>query len=164
MREETELEEMEWTDTDRKSANKMAGLMFLISLGWVAFLLVTLAPSCPKSPDSYIETGRKYYEKKDYVKSYRNYCIAIKLNPTLYQAYWERANVEIKMDSLEKAIDDMTMYIGSVSDQKNLQEAYYQRGIIMLKQGYKSDACDDFEKSCELNFPKGCDAMRVYCK
>lgn len=134
-------------------------------IGYVIFLFISVAPSCPKSPDSYIEAGRKYYEKKDYVKSYRNYCHAIKLNPTFYQAYWERANVEIKMDSLEKAIDDMTVYIESSPERVLLEKAYNQRAGILFKAGYKSDACNDWNLACELNQSNApCDQYRLHCK
>lgn len=131
------------------------------------FFFIILAPSCPKSPDSYIEAGRKYYEKKDYVKSYRNYCRAIKLNPILYQAYWERANVEIKMDSLEKAIDDMTSYIESSPERVLLEKAYIQRAGILSKMGYKREACDDWDSVCVMNLnssPYACQQYRLNCK
>lgn len=118
-----------------------------------------------KSPESYMEAGKKCYDKKDYVKAYKNYSRAIKLNSGLFQAYWERSQAEIGMDSLERAIDDIGVYIGLTTDQKILQTAYYQRGVILEKRGYKSDACDDWKTACEnLNLNKGCDMYRLKCK
>ena len=117
-----------------------------------------------KSPNSYMEAGKKYYDKKDYVKAYKNYSRAIKLNPNLYTAYWERATAEIAMDSLEKAIDDISVYIESTPSQELLQKAYFQRALILDKRGYKSDACDDLNRACELTHNKSCDLYRLKCK
>lgn len=137
-------------------------------MGCVVFLFISIAPSCPKSPDSYIEAGRKCYEKKDYPKAYKFYTRAIKLNPLLYQVYWERAQVDIKIDSTEKAIDDMTMYIDSNPDNKDsLSMAFVQRAEILNKKGYKVEACDDWNSACELNkdnAPFACQQYRLHCK
>lgn len=139
--------------------NKIAILIFTLSIVMASCSLLH-----KKTPEDYVESAKKYYDKKDYIKSYKQYSKAISLNAFFYPAYWGRANAEIALDSLERAIDDMSMYIGNISDQKILQEAYYRRGIIMDKQGYKSDACDDFKNSCNLNFNKACDIYRLKCK
>lgn len=139
--------------------------LLTIIYGFIPCMLLILAPSCPKSPDSYIEAGRKCYEKKDYKRSYKFYTRAIKLNPTLYQAYWERANVEIAMDSLERAIDDITMYIESNPERLYLAKAYNQRAEVMYKLGYKSDACLDWDSACQLNVNNApCEQYRLKCK
>lgn len=81
----------------------------------------------------------------------------------MFDAYWQRAQVSIAMDSLEKAIDDMNLYIANISDQKILGNAYYQRALIMEKAGCKSDCCSDLQSSCDLNFPKAFDTYRLKC-
>lgn len=91
-------------------------LMWVIAL--LAFSIVVFFPSCSaiikKTPEKYMELGKKNAEKNDYKKARKNYSRAIEVNAFLYPAYWERAMVEIKMDSLEIAIDDMNMYIGNI--------------------------------------------------
>lgn len=129
----------------------------------------TLIPSCAlvpkKSPQSYMKSGDVHSNKKKYIKACKNYTHAIRLNPLLYEAYWKRANIYIAMDSLEKSIDDMGMYIESNPEIGKLETAYNQRANIMLKLGYKSDACQDFFSACELNqsqYP--CEQFRLHCK
>lgn len=162
----------------RKKINGLK-LMSYGMLAWVfifpviAFLI--LSPSCgilpKKSPEKFLEDGKDYYNKKNYKKAYKSYTRAIEGNRSLFIAYWERALVEIKMDSLENAIDDMGMYIESMrvkeseSDRKLLEKALMQRAEIMLKKGYKSDACDDYSSACSLNISiEPCQKYRVICK
>lgn len=150
-------------------------MMFLWFISLFVITMITFSPSCAifpkKSPESYIESGKRYVDKKDYPKAYRSYTRAIKLNHDLFIAYWERANVEIKMDSLEKAIDDMGVYIEYMrtksgdADKKLLEKAYMQRADIMLKKGYKADACSDFNDACQLNISNyPCEQVRLHCK
>lgn len=143
---------------------------------FLSILGICLYISCSmlhkKTPESYMESGKKYYDKKDYVKAYKNYSRAIKLNPFYYPAYWNRAMVDVKIDSLEKAIDDIGMYISSGeasqnSNKDSLSKAYFQRAEIMFKQGYKTDACDDWNACCQLNqknAPSACEQYRLHCK
>lgn len=132
----------------------------------LSIFFITVYASCAikKSPESYMESAQYYFVKKDYPKAYRNYSRAIKLNPNLYEAYLDRANVEIAMDSSEKAIDDMTVYINSNPEREKLQKAYFQRAIIEEKLGYKSEMCIDIEDACNLNYNKACDIYRIKCK
>lgn len=139
------------------------------------FAFFILCPSCgilpKKSPEKFLETGKEYSVKKNYKKAYKNYTKAIEGNRSLFIAYWERALVEIKMDSLERAIDDMGMYIESlrvkegINDKKLLESALMQRATIMLKKGYKADACGDWEDACNLNISNSpCEQFRLKCK
>ena len=118
-----------------------------------------------------MQTAKDYFDKKDYPKAYKYYTRAIKLNPNLYQAYWERSSVEIKLDSSEKSIDDMGIYIESMrgksndADKKLLEKAFMQRADIMFKKGYKSDACADWSDACNLNISNyTCNLYRLNCK
>jgi len=143
-------------------------LILLLLFGMTTYISCSILKK--KSPESYMESAKKYYDKKDYPKAYKNYTRAIKLNPILYQAYWERANVEVAIgDSLNKelAIDDITKYIESNPEKKILAKAYNKRAELELKFGYKSDACSDWLDACNLNqdnAPYSCEQYRLYCK
>ena len=139
------------------------------------FAFFVLSPSCAilpkKSPEKFLENGKEYSAKNNYKKAYKSYTKAIEGNRGLFIAYWERALVEIKMDSLELAIDDMGMYIESMrvkeseADRKLLEKALMQRAEIMLKKGYKSDACQDWMDACDLNISNSpCEQFRLKCK
>lgn len=164
-----------------KKRKKISGLrvmsygIFAWAFIFPVFAFFILSPSCAilpkKSPEKFLKDGKDYSVKKNYKKAYKSYTKAIEGNRELYVAYWERALVEIKMDSFELAIDDMGMYIESmrvkesVEDRTLLSNALMQRATIMFKKGYKSDACDDLNSACELSIhPKACDNYRINCK
>jgi len=149
--------------------------MFAWTIAFTTMLFFVLSPSCAilpkKSPEKYVEVGKKYSAKKNYAKAYKNYTKAIEGDAFLFVAYWERALVEIKMDSLEKAIDDIGMYIAYMRGQESmegkqlLEKAFLQRATILMKKGYKSDACTDWEDACSLNISNTpCEQYRLNCK
>ena len=148
-------------------------LIWVFMFPIISFLI--FSPSCSilktKTPEKFMEIGKDFYNKKNYAKAYKNYTKAIEGNRSLFIAYWERGLVEIKMDSLELAIDDIGMYIESmrvkegVEDKKLLEKALMQRAEIMLKRGYKADACSDWSDGCELNVSNSpCEQFRLKCK
>lgn len=142
-------------------------LMWVIAL--LAFSIVMFFPSCSvlikKTPEKYMEIGKKNVDKKDYKKAHKNYSKAIDANRSLFVAYWERGLVDIKMDSLENAIDDIGMYIESGPDRTMLARAYSERGDVLFKAGYKVDACEDWTNSCQIGFgPAPCEKLRLKCK
>lgn len=143
-------------------------VIFSIASFSIVFM-ISLAPSCSlvkgKSPESYIESAKRFSERGEYRKAYLNYTRAIKLNPVLYSAYLDRAMVGVHIDSLERSIDDLAIYIGSNPDRESLAKAYLNCAEIKLRLGYKSDACDYFEACCSLNqIPSSCERYRLMCK
>lgn len=158
-----------------KRKNKIGTLRFAsrFMLLWViallAFSVVMFFPSCSvlikKSPEKFMELGKKNADKKDYKKAHKNYSKAIAGNRSLFVAYWERGLVDIKMDSLENAIDDIGMYIESNPDRTMLARAYNERADVLFRAGYKSDACSDWENSCQIGFGVSpCEKLRLKCK
>lgn len=127
-----------------------------------------------KTADDYIVSAKKYSDKKDYSRALRSYSKAIELNSYLYETYFDRASIEILIgDSLnkERAIDDLGVYINAneadPKDKESLSKAYFKRADMMIKLGYKSDACDDWRKARDLNqsnYSSVCEQIRLKCK
>lgn len=141
----------------------------IATLSIFAVLMYFACSALPKrSPENFMEMGKRYYEKKNYEKAYKNYTRAIKLNPILSDAYLQRANVEIAIgDSLnrEKAIDDLTVYIEATQERTALSKALNKRAQLMYNLGYKADACQDWTASCQLNIVDSpCEKYRLHCK
>jgi tetratricopeptide (TPR) repeat protein len=130
-------------------------------------LIAIMAPSCPsKSAMGNFYDARKYAEKKEYAKAYRCYSRALKLEPNFTQALFEKAGIDVLMDSTENAINDYTAFIDRTKNTDSLCTAYFLRGNVMKKAGYP-DACDDWQTSCELNGKmsnQACEKYRVNCK
>lgn len=145
--------------------------MFACFMLFPVIMFMAVSPSCSiltkRSCEKYMQSARKYSENKDHIKAYRNYTKAIETNKLYAKAYWERATVGALIDSSEKSIDDWGMFISFSKNTDSLSTAYYNRGNLMLKQGYKSDACDDWKKSSDLNGKssnKSSEQYRLHCK
>lgn len=118
-----------------------------------------------RSPEKFMIAAKKYENKKQYEKAYKHYSRAINLNPLLYEAYLGRANVWIAIDSVEKAIDDMNMYVNSNPERTKLAKAYMARAELMWRAAYRVEACDDWVAACELNISDTpCKKYRLKCK
>lgn len=145
--------------------------MFAWLMLFPIILLMAVSPSCSilgkKSPEKNMAIGNDYYDKKNYAKAYKSYTKAIDGNQFCARAYWERATVGALIDSSEKSIDDWGMFIAFSKNADSLCTAYYNRGNLMFKQGYKSDACDDWKTSGDLNGKssnKSSEQYRLHCK
>lgn len=80
-----EEEKKEWAVDERKSANQIAGGMFLFICAWTAFLLIILAPSCPnKTPEYYFGYAQHYSSEGDYVQAVRFFTKAIEKKTRLF--------------------------------------------------------------------------------
>lgn len=144
-------------------------LMLLWLVAMLTCTVVMFFPSCSaiikKTPEKYMELGKKNADKKDYKKAHKNYSNAIEGNKSLFVAYWERGLVDIKMDSFKNAIDDIGMYIESGPERGMMARAYSERGDVLFRAGYKVDACSDWATSCEIGFGTApCEKFRLKCK
>ena len=157
-----------------KRRKKISGLrimmngIFLWSFLFPIFAFFVVMPGCAtKSPIKNLEIGKKYSENKNYEKAYKYYTRAIMLNTNYAQAYWERTNLCMLIDSTERTIDDWSMFVERSSNPDSLSTAYFKRGNVMLKAGYKSDACADWEEVIKLNkkeFNQASEKFRLNCK
>lgn len=147
----------------------MKEFLKIIAIYVAPFVLISiLAPSCPsKSAQGNYYDAKKFVAKKDYVKAYRCYARVLKIDPNFTPAIFEKAALDVLMDSTEKAIDDYSSFIGLTKNTDSLCTAYFLRGNVMLKGGYKADACQDWETACDLNQKmsnQACEKYRLNCK
>lgn len=137
-------------------------------LAALAILCLCMAHSCPtKSVEGNLQIGKHYEDQKNYKNAYRYYTRAIKLDDHSIKAYFIRATLGAKIDSAENAIDDFTMVINLCGNADTLSFAYYSRGVVMYKKGYRSDACADWEECFNLNRKeanKAKEQSRLNCK
>lgn len=141
-------------------------LLWMLAMAVVSiFMLSSCSSIIKRTPEKHMEIGKRFSEKENYKKAYKSYTRAINGNRSLFIAYWERGLVDVKLDSMENAIDDIGMYIESHPDTISLSKAYNERGDALFRMGYKSDACDDWSNSCNLGRENSsCQKFRLKCK
>lgn len=158
--------------TNKNSITEWRGI-FCSIFKWFIFVIIfmVVSSSCSlltkKSSEKYVQIGANYFSNKNYSKAYKNYTKAIEVNSFCAKAYWERATVNALLDSSEKSIDDWGKFLAFSTNADSLCTAYYNRGNMMFKQGYKSDACDDWKNSIDLNGKSSnnsSEQYRLHCK
>lgn len=117
-----------------------------------ALLLLFAATSfAQQTADEYLKRGKELFEKKDYLQALENFDKAVELNPTLAEAYYFRARVQLDDRKAEadfnKAIELNPAY----------PEAYFRRGLMKDLSGDSAAALRDYNRAIELN-PKFVDA------
>ncbi|MFM6246537.1 MAG: tetratricopeptide repeat protein, partial [Dolichospermum sp.] len=76
-----------------------------------------------------------------------DYNQAIKFNPTLALAYYNRGIVRDDLGDKQGAIDDYTQ---AIKINPNLAQAYYNRGIAKAQSGDKQGAREDLQQAAQL--------------
>lgn len=73
----------------------------------------------------------------------------VKLDPTLYYAYFNRGLAELYLERFEEAIADITSGIGIKSDDPM---SYYYRGYCYHSTDEFEKAIEDYTRAIELNY------------
>lgn len=104
--------------------------------------------------------GKKSEIIVDYSSAIEDYTKAIKLDPNLIFAYYNRANIYAKSKQFDKAIAD---YGKAIKLDSRLKEAYYNRGLVYLYNNDKTSAYGDLSKAGELGLLNAYNVIKRYC-
>jgi tetratricopeptide (TPR) repeat protein len=85
--------------------------------------------------------------KPDYHQALKTLTDAANTNKTNPFIWYNLGNVHLQMQEFHKAIDDYSL---AIKYEKNLAEAYYNRGLTLLFLGEKELANSDLSKAGEL--------------
>lgn len=85
----------------------------------------------------------------------------IAIDPTFAFAYYNRANIKVRLKDYDGAIRDFT---DAVRYKEDLAEAYYNRGLTYLLLEDREKACRDMSAAGELGLEKAYPIIKRYCK
>ena len=88
------------------------------------------------------------YQEKDYSKAIEHYSNAIKLNPQMAEAYYNRGLAYGEKEEFEPAIDDLNK---AIELNPEFAEAYFCRGFVYFLKGEVERAIKDYNKAIELD-------------
>ncbi len=86
---------------------------------------------------------------------------ALQLDPDNVYIHYDRGNLYLSMGEYEKAVDD---YTHSITNNRNLAEAYYNRGLARIKSGHQKDGINDLSKAGELGLYGAYSMIKKYSK
>lgn len=113
---------------------------------------ITISRSAPKPTEQDLPP--------DHNKSLADFEMAIKLNGALPFAYYNRANIKIRQQKFQRAIDDYSM---AIKLEPNLAEAYFNRGLTLLYLNEQELASSDLSKAGELGITEAYNIIKRYC-
>ena len=96
----------------------------------------------------------------DYKKSLEDYTKVLKTNPDMSFAYYNRANLKLRLKLYQRAIDDYSM---ALKLEPKMAEAYYNRALILLYLKENKLACKDLSKAGELGISAAYNVIKRYC-
>jgi tetratricopeptide (TPR) repeat protein len=97
----------------------------------------------------------------DYKDVLGDYDKALKLNPDLSFAWFNRGNVKAKMADYDGALSD---YNKAIDLEDKLAQAYYNRALIRVYLKQTELACQDFSKAGELGLKNAYNLIKRYCR
>ncbi len=95
-----------------------------------------------------------------YKKSLKDYDKVLRLNPNMSFAYYNRANLKLRLKKYQRAIDDYSM---AIRLEPKMAEAYYNRALILLYLKENKLACKDLSKAGELGISDAYNVIKRYC-
>lgn len=111
---------------------------------------------------TYLNMGLAYAKQKNYKEAINCYNIVLQMDPVEFsKAYCYRGIAKYEMNDFSGALGDFN---NAIKANTYDAEAMYYRGQIYLKQGKKNEACSDFSKGAELNWPSCKEAKAKHCK
>ena len=110
--------------------------------------------SRPDSAEAYNNRGIGHYEAGRYAEAISDYNRAIQLKANYAVAYNNRGNARYGMANYEEALAD---YSASLRIDPRYANAYANRGLAYFRLNRKPQACQDFQKACDLG---SCDMFR----
>jgi tetratricopeptide (TPR) repeat protein len=111
---------------------------------------------------TYTNMGLAYAKQKNYKEAINCYNTVLQMDPVEFsKAYRYRGIAKYESNDMAGALSDFN---SSIKSNANDAEAMYYRGQIFLKQGKKTEACADFTKGAELNWPTCKEAKAKHCK
>lgn len=106
--------------------------------------------------------GEEKQEKRkiDYSQVLKDYKDCLEIDPDFVFARFNMANVYAKSEEIDKAI---AAYTEVIRQDKDIAEAYYNRGILYIYIGKKALANADLSKAGELGIPTAYNIIKRYC-
>lgn len=99
--------------------------------------------------------------KIDYSQVLDGYKKCLEIDPDFVFARFNMANVYAKSEEVDKAI---AVYTDVIKQDKDIAEAYYNRGLLYIYIGKKALANADLSKSGELGITSAYNIIKRYCK
>jgi tetratricopeptide (TPR) repeat protein len=103
--------------------------------------------------DAFNMRGVAYFERKEFGNALLDFEQAVKLDPTFYRPYYNRALMKTSLGDVQGALADYSDAIRLIPDtaRQSGADLYLNRGQLFAQQNQLQPAITDFTKAVELN-------------
>ena len=101
-----------------------------------------------QTANDFLESGIKKHKNQDYKSAIKDYDKAIKSDPTIKVAFFNRGICELAVEDYKAALKDFDK---TIELDPNYVEAYYSRATVYASQQKYSDALPDLDKTIQLS-------------
>ena len=136
-------------------------LMALFNLANARMMMYDYIESIDDKTTKVIGDVKTENRKVDYSKVLEGYNKCLEIDPGFIFALFNIANVYTKSEEIDKAID---AYTEVIRQDKDIAEAYFNRGLLYIYIGKKALANIDLGKAGELGISSAYNIIKRYCK
>jgi Ca-activated chloride channel family protein len=130
----------------RKEKEKLHSTIYISVL-----LVISLSSVKAQTADALIRQGNRFYDKQDYEQSLSNYNKALKKSPGNPNANFNQGDALFRKNDYEKSAASYDDVLQSKADEKIRQNAYYNKGVAMIKQKKLDESIDAWKNALRLN-------------
>jgi tetratricopeptide (TPR) repeat protein len=114
-------------------------------------LLLVSAAGFAQPAEALIRKGNRYYKTQDYDQSKANYEKALKQSPGNVNANFNLGNAEFRKSNFEAAAAGYDGVLKANPDPGTREDAWYNKGVAMLKQKKLDESIDAWKHALTLN-------------
>lgn len=101
--------------------------------------------------EALIRKGNRYYKAQDFDQSKASYEKALKQSPGNANANFNLGNAEFRKNDFERAAAGYDEVLNAKPDPKTKEDAWYNKGVAMIKQKKLDESIDAWKHALELN-------------
>ncbi len=148
-------------DFDAITAKEPDNLLALFNKAGARMLMYDYIESIDDKSNRVIGAQTEERRKVDYSQVLEEYNACLKIDPSFVFALFNMANVYVKNEDVDKAI---VAYTQVISIDKDIAEAYFNRGLLYIYIGKKALANADLSRAGELGIVSAYNIIKRYCK
>jgi tetratricopeptide (TPR) repeat protein len=113
--------------------------------------LLLWLPGPAQSPEALIRKGNRYYKAQDFDRSKASYEKALQQSPGNVNASFNLGNTEFRKNDFDKAAAGYDEVLHAKTDDKIRENAFYNKGVAMIRQKKLDESIEAWKKALELN-------------
>lgn len=114
-------------------------------------LVAVCSSAVAQKADKFLYKGNELYKKQEYDKSLEQYKQAITAEPKSAIANFNQGNAQFRKQQMDDALQSYDNVIANTEDKKAQQQAYYNKGVSLIKQNKLEESIEAWKNAVKLD-------------